>query len=159
MGGVLKCIRCGDTDEHNRISKDTVCFSASSFYYLVEKLQLDLHEPPMSQTLTWLEESKLNQLHRDGVKYARVPLADNDVYFLPRNIIHQFRTVSATCSIAWYVRLKQYYQAPEPDTATQAQIKTEIPATQVKLEHGSGSEKENSDDRNEKKRKRNLSSE
>ena len=52
--------------------QDTVIFAASSFYYLVEKLQMDLHEPPMSQSNNWLEEGKLNQLHREGVKYARV---------------------------------------------------------------------------------------
>jgi len=152
--GVLKCIRCGDTDEHNRISKDTVCFSASSFYYLVDKLQLDLHEPPMSQTLSWLEEGKLNQLFRDGVKYARVPLADNDIYFLPRNIIHQFRTVTATCSIAWHVRLRQYYVPPE-EVVTPAHS-TNPDRAKVPVETGSGSEKENSGElaRSEKKRRR-----
>jgi len=153
--GVLKAVRCEDSHSYNRISKDTVIFSASSFYYLTEKLQLDLHEPPMSQCLNWLEESKLNQLHRDGVKYARVPLADNDVYFLPRNIIHQFRTVSATSSIAWHVRLRQYYTQPEPSSATSVPSQGK---PEVKLEHGSSSEKENNEGRNEKKRKRNPSS-
>ena len=49
FSGVLKAIHCGNRAEVNRITKDTVCFNASDFPKLVEKLQLDLHEPPMSQ--------------------------------------------------------------------------------------------------------------
>lgn len=158
--GVLKSVRCEDNHEYNTVCKDTVCFSASSFYYLVEKLQMDMHEPPMSQTMAWIEEAKLNQLHREGVLYARVPLSDNDVYFLPRNIIHQFRTVTATCSIAWHVRLKEYYTPPAPtNLATQSPETPAEPLAAAKgttLENGSGSEKENSGDvaRTEKRRKR-----
>ena len=106
--GIVKSVsfnRNKDSNPNMEV-KHVVCFHPLDLKLLCNILQLDIYEPPASQCIQWLDIAKLNYLRRLGIKYSRITLYDNDLYFIPKDVIHQFQTISACTSIAWHIRVQ-----------------------------------------------------
>jgi len=94
--------------------KDIIAFHAGDMDRLADACGLYFQEEPKDQLLDpqfWADDAKLNQLRRMGIRYAHVRLQCDDIYFIPRKVVHQFKTVGACVSVTWHLKHRYYYSA------------------------------------------------
>ena len=105
--GVLKHPNYTKKEGPNRAVKRVICFDARSFYDMIEPMELNLMNNPADQCNKFIDQQRLNYLRSMGIKYAEFDLYHNDIYILPRYVIHQFRSTGHVVSMAWHVRIKE----------------------------------------------------
>ena len=108
--GVLKAVNCNNSaiSHVNTEVKHVICFHPQNMQAVCDILHIDIFEPPATQCIQWVDIGKLNYLRRQGIKYSTITLYDNDAYFIPKNVVHQFMTVSACTSIAWHISIDKF---------------------------------------------------
>lgn len=112
--GVLQCIPGTDVEhlspEERPAVKEVVAFAADDMDRVFTLLNMDFYSFPTRQCKIYVDEGKLNSMRRLGIRYSKFDLRTNDMYFIPRNIVHQFRTTRASVSIAWHTRLLHQFK-------------------------------------------------
>mgnify|MGYP001135070325 FL=1 len=113
--------------------KDIVAFHGGDMDRVAETCGLYFHEEAKDQlidSLMWIDEAKLNFLRRQGIRYSRIRLSGGDIYFIPRKVVHQFRTIGACISVTWHLKHKTYYVNGEPTETISATGDSENAAAQ-----------------------------
>lgn len=97
-----KSVLCGEKSKINRVTKEVIVFDASHYKEMYERLNLVGDLNASYQCEVWLDFAELNKLREEGIKYAHLFINHNDIYYIPRKVLHQFRSISSSCSVAWH---------------------------------------------------------
>ncbi|KAI3390098.1 hypothetical protein SNEBB_003781 [Seison nebaliae] len=111
--GIIKATKFNSKNQMNPISndllimKEVVVFDSTDFHNLINLMGMDCFVEPKNQCDWWPSTSNLNYLSHHRIRYSQCELYDSDIYYLPKKVIHSFKTTSACGSIAWHMDMKR----------------------------------------------------
>eukprot|EP00127_Corallochytrium_limacisporum_P003085 Clim_evm14s146 gene=Clim_evmTU14s146 len=101
-----------ENEPEHRVVKDIIAFASKDYEKVATLIGLDFNEEPVDQRIDkdiWVDDAKLNRLRRQNVTFVRQRLRADDLYIIPRRVVHQFQTVSACTSVAWHLKYADHF--------------------------------------------------